>query len=174
MDTQKKKELFPFFAYMYSKQLNPERYGQAKDFQEWSNILKENPNDVEEITKAAAQLTDEDWAAVEKQYQTELGGMEEDNSTPAGADDDTLYDNVEMAKKGAKLKQLQAYKKGKSMAKKCACGCDLITTKEAGGKITTKCACGCGGKMKKEEGGKINEKVLSMKKKVPAFKQNKK
>jgi len=25
-----KKELFPFFAYLYSQQLNPEKYGQLK------------------------------------------------------------------------------------------------------------------------------------------------
>lgn len=47
----------------------------------------------------------------------------------------------QLAKKGAKLKNL----------KKCSCGCDLILTKEQGGKITSKCACNCkGNKMKKK------------------------
>lgn len=49
---------------------------------------------------------------------------------------------VEMAKKGAKLKQLKKYKKGNPI-KKCSCGCDMITSKEAGGKLVSKCACGC-------------------------------
>jgi len=174
MNSEKKKQLFPFFAYLYSQQLNPEKYANAKDFEEWSNILNQSPEDVEEITKAAAQLSDDDWVALEQQYEAELGSGEPANESAITTDDETTFDSVEMAKKGAKLKTLQSYKKGKSMTKKCSCGCDLITVKESGGKLTTKCACGCGGKMKKEEGGKINEKVLSMKKKVPAFKQNKK
>lgn len=49
-------------------------------------------------------------------------------------------------------------KKG-GKAKKCSCGCDLITIKEDGGKLTSKCSCNCkGGKMKKhQEGGLIQK-----------------
>lgn len=49
---------------------------------------------------------------------------------------------VEMAKKGAKLKKLKKYKKGAPI-KKCSCGCNMVTTKEAGGKLVSKCECGC-------------------------------
>ena len=60
-----------------------------------------------------------------------------------------------MAKKGAKLKKLQALKKSPK-AKKCVCGCDLVTFKEKGGKLSTKCSCNCkGGKVSKKEDGGI-------------------
>ena len=63
--------------------------------------------------------------------------------------------NAILAKKGAKLKKLQALKKSPK-AKKCACGCDLITFKEEGGKLSTKCSCNCkGGKVSKKEDGGI-------------------
>lgn len=50
-------------------------------------------------------------------------------------------EQIEMARKGAKLKKLQKLKKG--TAKKCKCGCDLIIKKEKGGTITEVCSCGC-------------------------------
>lgn len=34
MTNEKKKELFPFFALLYSKQLNPEKYGVIEDIEE--------------------------------------------------------------------------------------------------------------------------------------------
>lgn len=46
-------------------------------------------------------------------------------------------DNVDFAKKGAKLKKLR---KNKTM--KCKCGC-AMTTKKEGGKLVSKCSCGC-------------------------------
>lgn len=62
-----------------------------------------------------------------------------------------------MAKKGAKLKKLQEFKKGAKMGKKkkCACGCDLVTKKEKGGNLVQSCACGC--KPKLENGGEIQK-----------------
>ena len=63
--------------------------------------------------------------------------------------------NAILAKKGAKLKKLQTLKKSPK-AKKCACGCDLVTFKEEGGKLSTKCSCNCkGGKVSKKEDGGI-------------------
>ena len=61
-----------------------------------------------------------------------------------------------MAKKGAKLKKLQEFKKGAKMGKKkkCACGCDLISKKEFGGTIVDTCTC-CGEVHKHQEGGSI-------------------
>lgn len=46
----------------------------------------------------------------------------------------------------------------KKGAKKCKCGCDMITAKADGGKLVSKCACGCDVK-KKEKGGEINKKI---------------
>lgn len=59
-----------------------------------------------------------------------------------------------MAKKGAKLKKLQEFKKGAKMGKKkkCACGCDLVSKKESGGAIIDTCAC-CGKVHKHQKGG---------------------
>jgi len=34
MDDTKKQQLFPDFAYVYSQQLNPEKYGQANSIEE--------------------------------------------------------------------------------------------------------------------------------------------
>lgn len=47
-------------------------------------------------------------------------------------------EQIEMAKKGAKLKKLKSKK-----MRKCKCGCNLILSKEAGGVIVEKCSCGC-------------------------------
>jgi hypothetical protein len=61
--------------------------------------------------------------------------------------------------KGAKLEKinkLNKLKKGAPItkkAKKCACGCDIIESKEAGGKISSTCSCKCGGTIKKGEEG---------------------
>ena len=46
---------------------------------------------------------------------------------------------VEFAKKGAKLKTLTTKK-----ISKCSCGCDLILKKDKGGKIKKVCSCNCG------------------------------
>ena len=138
MTEEKKKQLFPYFAYLYSQQLNPEKYGNAESIEEWTSLIQESPEDIEEITNAASGLSDDDWAEIEAQYNEEQSS-----------------DEVEMAKKGAKLKKLQALKKSPK-AKKCACGCDLVTFKEKGGKLSTKCSCNCkGGKVSKKEDGGI-------------------
>lgn len=52
-------------------------------------------------------------------------------------------EQIEMARKGAKLKKLKKLKKGGIKSRKCKCGCDLIMKKEAGGTIVEVCACGC-------------------------------
>ena len=138
MTDDKKRELFPYFAYIYSQQLNPERYGQVESIEDWTNLIQSNQDDIEKITQAAEQLSDEEWDALDQQY-TEQAKASEDQQ-------------VISAKKGAKLMKL---KKG---AKKCKCGCDMITAKADGGKLVSKCACGCDVK-KKEKGGEINKKI---------------
>ena len=142
MTDDKKRELFPYFAYIYSQQLNPERYGQVESIEDWTNLIQSNQDDIEKITQAAEQLSDEEWDALDQQY-TEQAKASEDQQ-------------VISAKKGAKLMKL---KKG---AKKCKCGCDMITAKADGGKLVSKCACGCDVK-KKEKGGEINKKIDKVK-----------
>ena len=142
MTDDKKRELFPYFAYIYSQQLNPERYGEVESIEDWTNLIQSNQDDIEKITQAAEQLSDEEWDALDQQY-TEQSKASEDQQ-------------VISAKKGAKLMKL---KKG---AKKCKCGCDMITAKADGGKLVSKCACGCDVK-KKEKGGEINKKIDKVK-----------
>ena len=125
MTDEKKQELFPYFAYTYSKQINPEKYGNLSS-DEWSSIIQDSPEDIEQISQAAGQLADEDWDALDLQFSQE-------------------QPQAQYAAKGTKLKKL------KSM--KCGCGCNMVTVKEDGGKMSSKCACNCGGKMKHQKGG---------------------
>lgn len=60
MTDEKKQELFPYFAYLYSQQMNPDKYGNGKSIEEWTSLIKESPEDIDAITKAASQLSDED------------------------------------------------------------------------------------------------------------------
>jgi len=148
MTDEKKQQLFPYFAYMYSQQLDPEKYGNAGSIDEWSSLIQENQNDMSQITDAASQLTDEEWDNLEKEYSSESNSNE---------NQDIAY-----AQKGAKLKQLKAASKGiafekgttKSYArtevmkhggkkKKCECGCAVVTKKAKGGQLVDSCNC-CG------------------------------
>lgn len=138
MTDEKKKKLFPFFALMYSQQLDPEKYGAAQNYEEWSKLLEDNPEDANKIAEAATQLTDEQWTEIEAEYNQEI--------SPAEKSIDLTKEKTLLAKGGAKvdtLKKLQAYKKGKKMSKKCACGCAMIGKKAKGGKMVYKCSCGC-------------------------------
>lgn len=137
MTPEQKKQLFPFFAYLYSKKLNPERYGEIESFDEWSKVLSENDNDRNQIINAAVKLSDEEWENLQNQY---------DSYAAVETGEDKSEEDIMIAKKGAYLKKL---KSKKSSIKKCKCGCDLIDVKEDGGKITKKCSCNCsGGKIK--------------------------
>ena len=56
---EKKKSIFPYFAYKYSKVINPERYN-ISDIEQWTQTLERNQNDIEQITDAATNLSDEE------------------------------------------------------------------------------------------------------------------
>ena len=85
---------------------------------------------VDELTEVIQEVnTPEFWDSYKQDPDGTLAAYIESTQTP---------EQVEMAKKGAKLKQLKNTKK-----RKCKCGCNLILSKEAGGKIVEKCACGC-------------------------------
>lgn len=152
---KKKQELLPFFAYLYLNKLDPEKYKSLTSPEEWTVVIQEN-KDI--ISKAAAQLTDEDWESLSLQYE------ESQKKNPA---------QIQLDKKGAKLKKLKQSsvknanqeitnaisnpvitqgKEGLKIKKqKCSCGCDLILSKDKGGKLISTCACNCkGGKIKKK------------------------
>lgn len=152
MTNDKKKELFPFFAFLFSKEMNPEKYGRIKDLKEWTAAIKDSPEDIDVIAQKASTLSDEDWEGIDQQY------AETQQNTPDPVSD------LQYAKKGAKLLQLQNFKKGKKIVKKCGCGCDMIDVKEDGGKIASHCSCKCGGKVKKES--KVDSKKLDYLKKI--------
>lgn len=117
-------KLFPYFAYKKSNEINPEKYGSVTDMNEWVTLIQKSPEDMELITKAAAELTEQDWKSLEEEYNQIV-----ENS------------QAQKAAKGAKLKKLRSIKK-----KKCSCGCDLEVKKSAKGGLIEVCSCGCGGK----------------------------
>lgn len=136
MEDTRKKELFPFFAYLYSQQLDPDKYGQVSSMDEWIKTIQSSEEDIAKITQAAEELSDEDWDSIDQQYAEQV----QDQST-------------QFAAKGAKLKKL------KTTPKKCKCGCDMVTVKEKGGKISSKCSCNCkGGSIKKGRAGLVAPK----------------
>ena len=60
MTDEKKQELFPYFAYLYSQEMDPDKYGQATTMQDWISLIQQNEDDINKITQAAGQLSDED------------------------------------------------------------------------------------------------------------------
>ena len=141
MTDEKKKELFPYFAYLYSQELNPDKYGNVSSAEEWTSLIQESPEDINEISAAALELTDEDWDNIEQQY----AQAQSEGSTPT--------EEIQAAKKGAKLKKLQELKSGgKGKKKRCACGCEMVSKKEKGGHLVDVCSC-CGKTHKFQEGG---------------------
>lgn len=150
MDIKAKIELFPYFAYLFSKDANPEKYGSVKTAAEWTQLIQDDKEMADAAVAAAEQLSDEEWKDIQTQY----------------LQINTENEIIEAAK-GAKLEQLRAsktpsltiisellhQKQGGKMKsrKKCACGCELILGKAEGGKIIKTCACKCGGKVKKKK-----------------------
>ena len=58
MTEERKKELFPYFAYKESQKLDPDKYGKAS-IEEWQSLIQESPEDVEKIVQAAEQMSEE-------------------------------------------------------------------------------------------------------------------
>ena len=141
MTEKRKQELFPYFAYVQSQKLNPDKYGKVS-IEEWQSLIQESPEDVEKIIHAAEEMTDDDWNTIDQEYTEQTENA------------------IQFAAKGAKLKKLKAIKK----SKKCKCGCNMVTVKAAGGKMIEKCACGCGVK-KHEKGGEVKSPIGTVAKK---------
>lgn len=121
----------------------PDEFEQADSSDKMQALFSEHSD---ELTSELGKLTDEDFDSLDAQEAEKAREEEKEQAI--------------LAAKGAKLKKLNAMKNKSS--KKCKCGCDLVTVKEKGGKITTKCACNCNGaKMKKkEDGGEISNKPV--------------
>jgi len=121
MTNELKKDLFPYFAYNYSKKDNPAKYGANMTFDEWFSLIDEDESLVNVITEKALELSDYEWQKIREDYMS-----------------------IPSDKKGGKLDHLKKLQKGKKLnVKKCSCGCDFTAVKEKGGKIVSKCACGC-------------------------------
>jgi len=164
----KKKELLPFFVFLVSQEINPEKYGKFKDTipgEEWSSTISVDDDTVNKAVEQYKQLSEENLAQLEA-YQTQYIADHKTNS----------LDSAQFAAKGAKLKKLNLVKKAAPITKKetvaesasnpvitkakggttkkkkkCSCGCDMILTKAAGGKVMETCSCKCGGKLKKKK-----------------------
>lgn len=121
MDQETKVTLRNLFKLVFASNKDKDKYSKVESFEELDEILAANPEDNAAVEEAINSYTDEELLSMAAELKEEL--------TP-------------VAKSGGKVEylgKLQKYKKGK----KCKCGCDLIFSKEDGGKITQKCACGC-------------------------------
>ena len=89
-----------------------------------------NDEYIQEVTSVIGEIdTPEFWEAYKQDPDGTVNMYIKSSSDP---------EEIELAKKGAKLKQL----KNKKM-RKCKCGCNLTLKKETGGTIVEVCACGC-------------------------------
>jgi hypothetical protein len=144
MTKEEKNELIPLFGLLYYAVSNSKEIDESTT-QEFITKIESDKSLQKEIATAAADESDkysELWTKAKELHSGNKAG-----------------ESVMSAAKGAKLnklKKLQSMKKG---AKKCKCGCEIISVKEKGGKMTDQCACNCGGgKVKmKAKGGILEE-----------------
>ena len=167
MTDQKKKELFPYFAYVYSIMKDPDKYGKSK-FEDWYNQVSSNKPLLGEISQVAADSSgkyDKIWAKAEEVYNTKGAGNQSGGGDDYSEATSGLADSSQYAKKGSKLDTLKKLQSTKASPKKCKCGCEMISVKEEGGKMTSKCACNCGGskiKMKSKGGILYKDDIESL------------
>lgn len=114
------------------------RYLKAKGISEDSMVDNEGglkDEFLEEVSTAINEVDSPDfWEQYQSNPDAAVQSYIESKMEPA---------QIEMARKGAKLKKLKKLKKGGIKSRKCKCGCNLIMKKEAGGTIVEVCACGC-------------------------------
>jgi len=106
----------------------------AKTGKTQDELIDENGGLKDEYANEATQIlqevnTPEFWEEYKKNPDQMVTNYIERNQSPQ---------EVEMAKKGTKLKNLKDKK-----ARKCKCGCNLTLKKGDGGTIVEVCACGC-------------------------------
>ena len=61
METEKKQKLLPYFAFLYSKQVNPEKYESVDNMEEWSSLIESDEETLSKINQVVEELTDEDY-----------------------------------------------------------------------------------------------------------------
>ena len=136
------------------KQLTTDLGIQEEEYEEWlSKVSKGNEGILKGILTTYAESPEEfvtNYSDDPEGYISSLQDMFEEPSE----EDEAIF-----AKKGAKLQKLLSFKKRGST--KCKCGCNLVRSKEKGGKIVSKCACGC--KSSLQEGGKTPKNNLLIK-----------
>jgi hypothetical protein len=120
MAAKKNKELENLFKLLFATKINPDKYKDVKSYEELDSLLEQNLEDKQQVYQLLSSYTED-----------ELQSMASE-----------MYETTQMAKSGGKLNYLNKLKKYKKGAR-CKCGCELVFTKEKGGKVTQKCACGC-------------------------------
>jgi len=109
---------------IFAAKMNPEKYSNVESFDELDSLLAESPEELEAVMAGMEPYSDDEII----NFVSSLSENED----------------VTYAKNGSKLDYISSLRKGKKVStKKCACGCDIVTTKEKGGKMVSKCACGC-------------------------------
>jgi hypothetical protein len=114
------------------------RYLKAKGISEDSMVDDEGGLKDEFLEEVSTAINEVDSPDFWEQYQSNP-----DAAVQSYIESKMEPEQIEMARKGAKLKKLKKLKKGGIKSRKCKCGCNLIMKKEAGGKIKEVCACGC-------------------------------
>lgn len=114
------------------------RYLKAKGISEDSMVDDEGGLKDEFLEEVSTAINEVDSPDFWEQYQSNP-----DAAVQSYIESKMEPEQIEMARKGAKLKKLKKLKKGGIKSRKCKCGCDLIMKKEAGGTIVEVCACGC-------------------------------
>ena len=95
METEKKQKLLPYFAFLYSKQVNPEKYESVDNMEEWSSLIESDEETLSKINQVVEELTDEDWNIIESRYNDEFKKADTKNTV------------AQFAKNGAKLDTLK-------------------------------------------------------------------
>lgn len=114
------------------------RYLKAKGISEDSMVDDEGGLKDEFLEEVSTAINEVDSPDFWEQYQSNP-----DAAVQSYIESKMEPEQIEMARKGAKLKKLKKLKKGGIKSRKCKCGCDLIMKKEAGGTVVEVCACGC-------------------------------
>lgn len=151
MTKEEKQKLIPLFGYAYYMR-NRKRSDKFDETtaKEFLTAIKTDAKLADEIANAAkdpGNRYDTIWSKAEELATEQI---EETQSMQP----------TQTAKSGAKLEKLKKLRALKTpVKKKCKCGCDMITVKAAGGKMTSQCSCNCGGgKIKvKAKGGVLFE-----------------
>lgn len=132
MTEERKQQLITNYAVEIARNKYPDE--PLETTEDLQKLLDEHKD---EIVAELGQLSDDDFDKLDEQYKVQ----EEQES----------QNQAQFAAKGAKLQKLKAG------AKKCKCGCAMVTSKEKGGKLVSKCACGCDVK-KAQAGAKLPPK----------------